>query len=352
MRAAVMRGGRIQLEEVPDPVPGPGQVLIAPHATGICGSDLHLRHALADLAARSPGAPAIPVIPGHEFAGEVIAVGPDAPSDLVPGDLVTAIPFTRGAAGPETIGLSPAFGGGLAELTVTDASRTVRLPDGLDTRLGALCEPVAVAVHAFARAAGRGPVIVVGTGPIGLVLVAVAVIAARHPIIAIEPSPIRRGMALRLGADAAHAPGQALTELLAESGFTPSTISPLLDGEPATATIFECAGRPEVVQSILAGAPSHSRVVLVGACAQPVELNPLQLTTAELSVEASFAYRPDEFRTAVGHLRQRPDLFTTLVTSEHPLEATEAAFDALSGHPDEAKILIHPSGGGGMRSVS
>jgi threonine dehydrogenase-like Zn-dependent dehydrogenase len=341
--AAVMRGGQIDIEQLPDPVPGTGQVLIAPHSTGICGSDLHLRQALTDFAALSPDVPAVPVIPGHEFAGQVVAIGPDTATDLAPGDLVTAIPFTHGAAGPETIGLSPAFGGGLAELTLADASRTMKLPDGLDTRLGALCEPLAVAVHAFARAAGRGPLVIVGTGPIGLGIIALAAITARHPIIAVEPSEIRRGMALKLGADATHAPGPALTEILQQSGFTPSTISPLLDHEPATATIFECAGRPEVVQSILAEAPAHSRVVLAGACMQPVEIGPLQLTTSEISIETSFAYRQHEFRSAASHLSRHPDLFGTLVTSEHPLQATEAAFDALASQPAEAKILIRPN---------
>jgi threonine dehydrogenase-like Zn-dependent dehydrogenase len=340
--AAVMRGGRIGVQELPDPVPGAGQVLIAPHATGICGSDLHVRQVFADLAARSPDAPATSIVPGHEFAGEVVAIGPETMTDLVPGDLVTANPFTLGAAGPETIGLSPRFGGALAELTLADAARTVKLPEGLDTRLGALCEPVAVAVHAFARAAERGPLVVVGAGPIGLGVVAVAVIAGRHPVIAVEPSPVRRDMALRLGADAAHAPGPALAEMLEQSGFRPRTISPLLDGEPATATIVECAGRPEVVQSILAGAPPHSRVVLAGVCMQPVEVSPMQLTTSEISIETCFAYRPHEFRAAVMHVSRHPDLFETLVTSEHPLEATEAAFDALATRPAEAKILIRP----------
>jgi threonine dehydrogenase-like Zn-dependent dehydrogenase len=342
-----MRGGRIDVQEVHDPVPVAGQVLIAPHATGICGSDLHFRQVLADRAALSPDAPVISIIPGHEFAGEVVALGPGTVTDLVPGDLVTAIPFTPGAAGPETIGLSPRFGGGLAELTIADASRTMRLPDGLDTRLGALCEPVAVAVRAFALAAGRGPLVVVGTGPIGLGIIAVAAVAGRHPIIAVEPSPARRDMALRLGADAAHEPGQGLAELLAQSGFSPSTMSPLLDAEPATATIFECVGHPEVVQSILAGAPAHSRVVLAGACMQPVEVSPVQLTINEISIEASFAYRPHDFRTAASHLSRHPDLFGMLVTSEHPLKATEAAFDTLATQPSEAKILIRPSGEGG-----
>jgi 2-desacetyl-2-hydroxyethyl bacteriochlorophyllide A dehydrogenase len=345
VRAVVMRAGRVDVDEVQDAAPGRGQLLIAPHATGICGSDLHLRHALAELASASPEAPVMSIVPGHEFAGEVVAIGPDAATDLVVGDLVTAIPFTHGAAGPETIGLSATFGGGLAELTAVDAERTIRLPDGLGTRLGALCEPIAVAVHAFARAAERGPIVVVGAGPIGLGIIAVAAVAGRHPILAVEPSPTRRATAVQLGCDAAHEPGPGLLELLAELGYRPSTISPLLDSDPTTTTIFECVGRPEVVQSILADAPPHSRVVLAGACMHSVEISPLQLTTTEVSIETSFAYRPHEFRVAADHLLRHPDLFNALITSERPLDDAEAAFDALASQPDEVKILMNPNGG-------
>jgi threonine dehydrogenase-like Zn-dependent dehydrogenase len=254
MRAVIMRGGEISTEDVTEPTPGPGQVLIAPHAAGICGSDLHAREVLTELAAADPHTPPMAIIPGHEFAGHIVAIGADTAADLNVGDLVTSIPFTPGPAGPETIGLSPNFGGGLAELTVADATRTFRLPDGVDARLGALSEPVAVAVHAYNLAAADGPVVIIGAGPIGQGVIAVASVNGRHPIIVVEPAPQRRATALRVGADTAHEPGVPLLELLAAVGYTPSTMSPLLDGEPRSVTIFECVGRANVVQSILAEA--------------------------------------------------------------------------------------------------
>lgn len=339
-----MRGAVIEIEEMPDPAPAVGQVLITPAATGICGSDLHARHLLGEIAAQSPEL-VVPIVPGHEVAGEVVAIGPDTATDLVVGDRVTGIPFTPGSAGAETIGLSPVFNGGLAELTRFDAARTFRLPEGLDPRLGALSEPIAVAVHAFARAAATGPIAVVGAGPIGLAIVAVAVVSGRGPIVAVDPSATRRAMASQLGADAVHEPGPALVDLLDAIGFSPDTISPLLDGEPTTPTVFECVGRPDVVQELLATAPAHSRVVLAGACAQPIELQPLTLTLSEVSVEASFAYRAHEFRRAMDLIATYPDLFGRLITSDRPLDATGAAFDDLASDPQELKIIIHPTGG-------
>ena len=185
-----------------------------------------------------------PIVPGHEVAGEVVAIGPDTVTDLLVGDLVTGIPFTPADTGAETIGLSAVFNGGLAELCRFDAVRTFRLAEGVDTGLGALSEPIAVAVHAIARAAPQGPTVVVGAGPIGLAIIAVAVVAGRGPIIAVDPSATRRAMADKLGADAVHEPGTPLLELLADVGFTPGTISPLLDTEPTTPTVFECVGHP------------------------------------------------------------------------------------------------------------
>lgn len=343
MRAVLMQGGELVVSDVDEPVPGPGQVLIAPHTTGICGSDLHIRAVQRDQATLAPEPPLPPIIPGHEFAGEVVALGPGTDTVANIGDLVTAIPFTHGAAGPETIGISPTFGGGLAGLTVADATRTFRLPDGLDTRLGALTEPVAVAVHAYHQGAETGPLVVVGAGPIGLAIIAIAAIDGRQPIIAVEPAPTRRAAALRFGAQAAYEPGTPLLDLLRDVGYRPSMPSPLLDTDPTVATIFECVGRPGAVQNILTEAPPHSRIVLAGACHNPVDFHPLQATTSEVTITASFAYRPAEFRVAMHLLQQHPATFEAFITSERPLEETGDAFDALVYDPTEIKTLIRPT---------
>jgi 2-desacetyl-2-hydroxyethyl bacteriochlorophyllide A dehydrogenase len=342
VRAAVMRGASIEVEELPDPAPGPGELLLAPLAAGICGSDLHIRQLFAEMAAQSPDM-VLPIVPGHEVAGEVVAIGPDTDTDLAVGDLVTGNPFVAAGAGFDTIGISAMYSGALAELTRFPAGGLLRVPDGLDARLAALTEPLAVGVHAFALGAPTGPIVVVGTGPIGLAIIAVAVVQGRGPIIAVEPSPTRRAMAATLGADAVHEPGAPLADLVADVGYRPSAVSPLLDGEPDVATVFECVGRPDVVQSLLASAPVHSRVVLAGACTHPVELNLLHVTTNEVSIEASFAYRPSELRRALDLIAERPALFGQLITSDRPLEATAAAFDDLATDPEELKILIHPN---------
>jgi threonine dehydrogenase-like Zn-dependent dehydrogenase len=160
----------------------------------------------------------------------------------------------------------------------------------------------------------------------------------------VEPSATRRALAERLGADVTHEPGRPIVDLLAEVGFAPSTISPLLDDSPEVVSVFECVGRPAIVGSVLAEAPPHAHVVLAGACAHPVEMQPLELTTREVTVDTSFAYRPSEFVAAADHLRSHPDIFEQMITSERPLEDAAAAFDALANEPSEIKILITPTG--------
>ncbi|HPB44716.1 MAG TPA: zinc-binding dehydrogenase [Microthrixaceae bacterium] len=361
MRAAVMNGQRISVEDVDDPTPGPGQVVIAPEATGICGSDLHMREAYASFA--QAGLEVEPIIPGHEFAGRIVALGSDvdAPGGgtgtgtgsgtgdqvLRVGDFVTAIPFTHGPDGPEGIGLSPRFGGGLAEFVLADATSTFVLPESIHPdragAVGALAEPLAVGLRALSKAAPQGPIVVVGTGPIGLMVIAAAVLQGRGPVIAVDPSEQRRDVARRVGAHSAHAPGASLVELLGTVGYRPSTMSPLLREDPEPATIVECVGRPEVIETLLTQAPAHSRVVLAGACIHSLEMPVLQLTLAEVAVETSFAYRPADFVTSAQLLGTHPEIFSSMITAQLPLAETEHAFALLENEPEQVKILINPN---------
>jgi threonine dehydrogenase-like Zn-dependent dehydrogenase len=346
-----LQGARFAVETLPDPRPGEGELLLAPLATGICGSDLHLRHAMRALAEATPPEQreALPrFVLGHEFCGEVVEAGAGVRGAFRPGTRVTAVPFTHGALGPEAIGLSPARTGGLAGLTVVDAVRSFAVPESVPSRLAALTEPLAVGLHAVNLAGrGAGPSLVIGCGPVGLAVIMALRTAGRGPILAADLSPSRRRAAAALGADLVLDPSESSPyERWEELAFTPEPPSPLLAAElaaqPPGCCLFECTGAPGVLDQVIKGAPQHSRIVVVGVCPHEEKILPVGAITRELTLAFSFAYRPDEFRAALATIEAHPKLVEPLITSELPLDETERAFDALEGAPSEIKVLIDP----------
>lgn len=346
MQAAVMRGARIEVETLEDPVPAEGQVLLAPLATGICGSDLHMRERIA--AANDPAAP--PIIPGHEFAAELIGLGPGTTSRFALGSTVTTLPFTDTAEGSKTIGMAPGFGGGLATRTVVEESSLFLVPDGVPATRAALTEPLAVGVHAvgLANRHPQGPNLVIGCGPIGLAVIVALRTGNRGPIIASDLSPERRAAAEALGADIVVDPAVGSPhDHWQHFGFLEAAVSPLLppnaDAKPAGVTIFECVGAAGIIEGILGAAPRHSHLIVVGVCPGEDSITPVLGITKELTLEFSFAYRPEEFGRSVDLIASNGPLVDTLITSRVTLEETEAAFDRLASQPSEIKILVEPN---------
>jgi len=345
MRAVVMRGGQIAVEDAADPVPGGGQVLLAPLATGICGSDLHMRERLAAVGSEAP-----PIIPGHEFAAELLAAGPGTTPRFALGSLVTAIPFAATPEGYDTVGMSPLRPGGLATRAVVEESSLVLVPDGIPATRAALTEPLAVGVHAvgLANRHTAGPHIVIGCGPIGLAVILSLRAAGRGPIIASDPSPERRAAATALGADVVlEGTGGSPYDRLPDFDFLEAAISPLLPadatGPPAGITVFECVGAPRLIENVLRWAPRHSHAVIVGVCPGEDSITPVLAITKELTLEFSFAYRPDEFARSLDLIASNGALVDTLITSRVPLAETGAAFDRLASQPSEIKILVEPN---------
>ena len=146
MRASVLREGRmVYRDDVPDPVPGPGQVLVAVRSCGICGTDLHFAAhgdemlALSDQLAGSMGAGAMKVdlnndvFMGHEFSAEVLEAGPDTDTHP-PGTLVASIPVLLSSGGVEPILCSNSTLGGFAERMLLSAPLLLPIPNGLDAQ--------------------------------------------------------------------------------------------------------------------------------------------------------------------------------------------------------------------------
>ena len=219
MRALVWHGPeRMSVDELPDPVPAAGEVLLAPAAAGICGSDLE--GYLGTQANRTP-----PLVMGHELAGRVVAVGPGvdpgwehrdvAVNPLVAGDDALA-GIEQLSTRRELIGVHRP--GGFASLVRVPVGRLRCMPPGADPRLGVLAEPFANGVHAarIGRAGVEGGpvdrVVVLGAGTIGLMALQAAELGGAARTTVLEPNADRRAAAAALGADAVVADADALEE--------------------------------------------------------------------------------------------------------------------------------------------
>jgi 2-desacetyl-2-hydroxyethyl bacteriochlorophyllide A dehydrogenase len=337
MRAAVMRDGRLIATEVPDPVPGPGTVLAETIACGICGSDLHaLKYGdqMKEVAAAA-GYPADldgDVVMGHEFSARVIELGPGA-SGLEVGDVVVSVPLVMAAEGMSQVGYSTRYPGGYGERMVLSPPFCVKVPAGVDPRHAALTEPMAVGVHAVAKARmqqGEGAV-VVGCGPIGLAIIAGLHLAGAGPIVAADFSPRRRELAAHMGAHVVTDPA----ELTAADAWQQAAGT-------RTPVIFEAVGVPGMLDSIILWAPRGARVVVAGVCMEPDTIRPLIAIAKEVNVQFVLGYDPMEFQATLGYIADGRIDVAPLITGEVGIEEVPQAFETLGDPEKHAKILVLP----------
>src|SRR3979411_570448 len=174
LRAAIFRNGEIVADHLPEPKPAAGQVLVRTLACGICGSDLHARkhaHRMVELSRHFPGRKPMDltrdVVFGHEFCCEVLDYGPATQRKLKPGTKVCSLPALITAEGPQVIGYSNDNVGAYAEPRLLSEALLLEVPNGLAAEHAALTEPLAVGVHAVAKANIRGDEVplVIGGGP-------------------------------------------------------------------------------------------------------------------------------------------------------------------------------------------
>jgi threonine dehydrogenase-like Zn-dependent dehydrogenase len=335
-----MRASTLVVDTLPDPEPGPGEVLARTLACGICGSDLHaLRHGekLVE-AARASGVPfaldlARDVVMGHEFCAEILDFGSGAQRTLKAGDRVVSMPLAFGANGIQGIGYSNEFPGGYGELMRLSELFLLRVPNGLPTEHAALTEPMAVGVHAVAKArlaAGDAP-LVVGCGPVGLAVIAALALRGAEPIVVADFSPIRRALATRMGAHVVVDPAvrPAIEAWREVSGARP-------------AVVFECVGVPGLLHQIMCDAPRETRVVVAGVCMEDDRIQPMLGINKELNIQFVLGYMPDEFAQTLDDIAEGRIPVAPLVTGRIGVEGVPAAFESLA-HPDEhAKILVEP----------
>jgi (R,R)-butanediol dehydrogenase/meso-butanediol dehydrogenase/diacetyl reductase len=340
MRAAVFRemSKPLVIETVPDPEPGPAEIVLKVRNCGICGSDLHMTE---------PGSImplALGAIMGHEFAGEVVAVGRGVTHQWKTGDRAAGFPYIccgdhtpcvnfAGARGFCGKGISIGLGqsaGAYAEFVKIGAGGGFRLPDGVSFREGAMVEPLAVGLHAvdMAKMPRGATVLVVGAGPVGLATILWAkFLGARHVIVS-EKAPARQAMAARFGATDAIDPGRSLTSQVEKiAGHGPDVI-------------FECVGAPGLIGTTMMEAPRGTRIVIAGVCQQPDMIMPLVGIVKELELQFVLGYRQADFDYVIAMIASDRIDAAPMVTDIVGLDALPAAFEALRHPVHQCKVML------------
>jgi len=339
LAAKVPRPGCIELEEVPQRRPQAGEVSLRVSHCGVCGSDLHFFHGRL---------PPPAVCPGHEISAVVEAVGGGAGS-VREGDHVAVEPLARCGRCAccrrgdyhlcehlAIFGIHAA--GGMAEQMVVPAYCLYPLPASVDLELGALTEPLAVAVHA-ARLAGVGPdtsVLILGAGTIGLLSVAACKHLQARFVTITARYPQQRGHAAALGADQVLEPEQ-----VAQCEATPEVV------------IETVGGGADTVADGVAVVARGGRVVVTGLFDQAPGFNPLLLILKEVTITGSNVYNlrggRHDFDIALEILSEQGALIAPLITHRFSLNDTQPAFETAADKASGAvKVLIVPGAGGSV----
>ena len=237
MRAIVLdRPGSFRVAQVPDPAPGPGQIVVKVEACGVCGTDIHI------MDGEFPPTP-YPITPGHEFAGTVAAVSPDVTLSLSAGDRVAVDPSLfcgycrRCRAGRDNLcenwaAIGDTTDGAFAEYVAVPAVNAYRLPPHLDGQQGAMAEPLACAVHGLRRLGGvfGDSVVLTGAGTMGLLLLQLLVHAGAGPVTVVDRVEGRLEVASKLGASRTVTDLAELADERFEIAVDATGVAPVIEG--------------------------------------------------------------------------------------------------------------------------
>lgn len=314
--------------------PGPGEVVIDVAYTGICGTDLHIFH--GDMDARVT----LPAVIGHEMSGRIAELGPEVTGHHI-GDAVTVMPLRWCGDCPacragnshichrlDFVGIDSA--GSMQRRWTVPARLLVPLPEGLPLDRAALVEPTAVAVHDVRRA-GVVPgeqVVVVGAGPVGLLIASVAR-EAGGDVAMVEPNARRREFAAKLGLTAVDSASDV-------RGFVEAWTTGA--GAPV---VFEVSGAEAGISTAVDLLATRGRLVLVAIHGRPRPVDLHRFFWRELTLVGARLYDRSDFEAAVELVAAERVPAAELISSVVPLSSASVAFTALeSGADGLMKVLV------------
>ena len=341
MKAAVLRQGRLLVENVDEPRPGEGEVLVAVKACGICGSDLHFVDHGADFLRLSSEAYGLakPTVDlsrdvrmGHEFSAEVIESGPNTVGPK-PGTIVTSMPVLMRGGNRLSLSFSNSEAGAYGERMVLSNDLLVVAPAGADADRVALTEPLAVGLHAVNKSGiEKGTTaLIIGCGPVGLTVIGCLKARGIGPIIASDFSAARRATALAMGADVVVDP--ATTDLF-DAWRATDTKQPMM--------IFEAVGAKGLINDAMRRVPRDTKIVVVGLCMQTDSFEPTYGVLKELTLQFVVTYTPGEFRDAMHLITDGTVDVSPMITGRVGLDGIADAFRELGAPDTHTKILVVP----------
>ncbi|MFF3838740.1 zinc-dependent alcohol dehydrogenase family protein [Streptomyces sp. NPDC001930] len=329
MRAAIVEApGKVSVTSLPDPTPGPRDVVVEVAACGLCGTDLHIL--------QGEFAPTLPLVPGHEFAGEVVGVGAEV-TELSIGDQVAVDPslpchecrFCRAGRGnlcDRWAAIGVTVPGGAAQYALAPVANCVRLPDHVDARDAALIEPLSCAVRGYDVLSGTlgAQVLIYGSGTMGLMMLELAKRTGAAAVDVVDINPERLATARLLGVSGA---ASAAAELERPGGW-----DVVVDATGNAAAIQDGLGRVAKGGTFLQfGVADYATRAVI----EPYRIYNQEITiTGSMAVLHSFERAAALFATGV----LDPGVF---ISDRLPLEQYPEAIDRFKAGQGR-KIVVQP----------
>ena len=341
MKAAYYLGGRVEVGDVPDPVPGKGQALVRTHSCGLCASDVHFLRAGEKMVklSREYGGPYAGLdldklfVPGHEYVGEVLDYGPGSRRPVKPGRRVTSVPIMRQSGAHSVIGYHNDCPGGFGEYMLLDEDFIMEVPAGLDDDRAAITEPLAVGLE-HARRGAPAPddvALVVGCGAIGLGVIAGLKLKGIRPIIAADLNAARRAIALRMGADVVIDPRELSPfDPVHELGMRRATL------------IYECVGVPGLLKQIIGSVGFGARIVMGGYCLEPEELMVFSAQNKRLTLLFAAGEEQQDMELALRSIADGTIDVTSWLGGRIGLTGVAGALAAMSNPSSPVRTVVDP----------
>lgn len=322
--------GKLEVADVPDPAPEPGELVVRVGAVGICGTDVHI----AD--GEFPPTP-YPIIPGHEFAGRVVAVGQDAPGGWREGERVAVDPSLycgycpacragRGNLCAHWNAIGDTVDGAFADYVAVPAVNAYRIPDSVTDAQGALIEPLSCAVHGLRRI---GPVIgqdvlMMGAGTMGLLLMQLLNRAGARSVTVVDRNRARLAAAAAAGA--------------ASVGTDATGLDRRFD------VAVDATGAPAAIEAAFAALERGGRLLIFGVASGDAEvtLSPFRIYNDEITIAGSMAVL-NSFGAAASLMADGAIDTGPLLSDPYPLEEFAAALAAVRAG-EGVKIQVSPEG--------